>query len=138
MQFPPKPEGIFQYFDGEKEVFADPEPIWRNIYRLTGGQPNAWSNAVYAATPETTDPNVIATAIDAEEKLEALVRHVFQMKPIDPKTGQGASWPLCLGVWRDYCLFMDDLKKKRETWQPPSASSDGPQATLPAMASGSA
>lgn len=133
-----QPESIFKYFNGADYVFCDPWAKWREIYRMTSGKPNVLHDAIFAVKSDTTDPNVILAGNDAADMLEQVIRNVFKMVPFDETTGLGATWPVCFTVWREFCGFMDGLKKKAEIEQPSSGLSDSQTDTPQTMPSGSA
>jgi hypothetical protein len=132
----PAPIADFLYWDGEKTVSADRWPLYRDIFRRTGGKPNELANKVFSVTPDTTDINKLLEANDAAEQLEALVREVFKMQPMRP--GGGARWEHCLAVWESFCECMDDEKKNAVTSQTTASLTDSPQASSQATPNTSA
>src|ERR1017187_9699691 len=45
----------FSYFDGINQVYVDPWPLHREIFRQTGGQPNVLRNTIFTMKPDTID-----------------------------------------------------------------------------------
>lgn len=136
MQIPPAPVEAFKYFNGAKDVYADPWPLYREVMRQTLGNPNALTDKIYAVKSDTTDLQVILEANDACDALEGLVRELFAMVPFDSDKCQGAQWPMCLAVWEQLATFMTDLKKKTET-SPTISTSAAVRASSQPMSSGS-
>lgn len=133
----PVPTQAFSYHDGINQVYVDPWPLHRAIFRATGGDPMALRNTIWAMKPDTTDVQALMEGYDACDALEALVRDIFKMKPFNPVTGEGAQWPQCLKVWDEFAEFLIELKKKTETLPTPSEPLAAPDSS-PLTNSGSA
>lgn len=74
---------IFQYFNGERDVFGDPLSLWRELWIATEGQVRDWIQ--YAGDKEND-----LRAADYKGKLFAAVARVFKMVPYDTTTNAGA------------------------------------------------
>ena len=88
---------IFQYFNGEKQVYADPIEINRAIFHELGDVP--------ALIEKTKAPND-DVAYQAMNKFVAGARAAFGMPTISPETGKGATFDEVLAAWEDFVLFM--------------------------------
>jgi hypothetical protein len=111
--------GVFKYFNGEKEVYADPLTLNRQILIATAGQPSALTQKVFIDVAKAT-PEEILESCQATEKLVAVIRHVFQMKPLNTETGAGAMDSHCLMAWRELATYLS--KKNRSSVNSPTAS----------------
>lgn len=124
---------ILQFFNGEKLVYADPIEVNRRIYHLlddpattvekAGGSKRDDAGNVLVEYPEPV-------VFEAMNKLVAAIRFAFDMPPIDPDTGKGATHADCMAAWEDFCAFMVSKKKPDDispTSSPPSIA-DSPTA----------
>lgn len=129
-------QSIFTYFNGVEKVSVDPWPIYRDIFRKTGGRPNELANKIRQASKDAADVTVLLEANEASEILEKIIRDVFKMVPFDGTTKKGATWPVCFRAWKEFGKFMADLKKKIETNQNSISPSDSQESTPQTTASG--
>lgn len=92
------------YFNGAKEVLADPLALNRKIKALMGGNP--------AKLVEDYNSGIAEVAFEAGERFFAAVREAFGLVAFDPETGDGMTESDCLKCWND---FQSWLKKKDVT-----------------------
>lgn len=149
--FSPEERSIFKYHNGEKEIWADPLAIRRQLTLAFGGDPDAALDAaqppVYVKAPDGSEPPVNPVAeVHAARGLGRLmegVREAFGMTPFDPDSGKGATEEQCMKALQAYLDFLESKKKLPEdsptpstlTEQPSSPSSGSPAS---ATSSGSA
>lgn len=113
---------IFKYYNGEKAVYADPLEIERKVSVYLDD--TTAGIIVKAAGGEAVPP---MAEFEANNKLLAVIRKVFAMKPFDMETGQGAMEADCFLAWNQWCSFMDEKKNPPEGPQsspPPTAGPD--------------
>jgi hypothetical protein len=100
---------IFSYFDGEKQVWADPLEIHHGLAAALDGD----VNKILAATRMTCEDARQQAAVrhDAMQRLVPAIREVFKLLPFDPNTGTGATWRACIAVFSEFVKWEDALKK---------------------------
>ena len=114
---------IFPYHDGEQEVFGDPVEIQRRMNAFTKGELNAiidrtreWEvdsegkPVLEDGKPVRANPAEVAA--ENQERLEAAIRHAFQLPAFDRITGQGCTGAMALTVWNAFVEWAEDAKKK--------------------------
>lgn len=116
---------VFSYFDGAREVWADPLTIHRRLTRALDGDPNSVLAAIQrgrempdATPPYVPDAGALKQADDAIERLLPAIREVFAM-PFDRMTGQGATEGDCLAAVSKFVAFME--KKTPKNGSPPTS-----------------
>src|ERR1700693_989791 len=88
---------IFQYFNGQKLIYADPIEINRRVWHACGGDPKD-------LVEKAKVPDQIV-AYEALEKFVGAIREAFRMPAINPDTGQGALFDEVLQAWEDFVGF---------------------------------
>lgn len=90
---------IFRYFDGKRELYADPVEIHRKLSALLGGDINRFLREM--RSPEA------AVSIAATDRMRYAVCQAFGLgTPFDPTTGHGVmeeAWMGSLTAFTDYC-----------------------------------
>lgn len=142
---------IFKYHNGAEEVYADPLAALRQVMFLTGGDPDSLTDAVFypkknnevtgdisAMTTQDQRVKAALNAKQAEQKIIAVVREVFEMKPYSKKDNTGAQDSLCLIVWREFTRYIAKKKRAVENLRRELLSMDTPQDSPTATTSTSA
>ena len=94
---------IFQYFNGEADVWGDPWAVRCKLAQALGGD-------LPAIVEQFNDRENEARALAAAEKLVAAARVAFGMKPFDPETGEGATHGHCVEAYRAFVEFCEAKK----------------------------
>jgi hypothetical protein len=111
-------KNVYKYFNGVKEVYADPfELDWR-MQDATKMEPNIdikdqWLNP----TPDdkgNLDRQQIALLNDAYHFYIPIVIKVFKLKQFDEDTGEGMTGSEIIDLWSQYLAWRFDLKKSTE------------------------
>lgn len=129
MQYSDEQRVIFRYYNGETEVFGDPLRLYRQILAMTAGKPTELSEKVFIDLSKASPQDILASG-EANDKLVAIVRQVFQMKPFNPVDGTGAMEAHCHAAWRELATFLSIAKKKEGNSPTASSPSVGPQVSL--------
>ena len=94
---------IFEYFDGQKPVWADPLEIDDLMAAHLKGEPNKVIDDCASKIP--------AVKLNAMQQFAAAVCSTFQLQPFNRETGEGATWKTCLGVWKRFTDWQQTQKK---------------------------
>jgi hypothetical protein len=89
------------YHNGSRLVYGDPLKIHRRLTVALKGDPNK-------VISDSKDPNYQVAAV-ATEKLARAATEAFDLLPLDPQTGQGATEDEALSV---LATFNEWLEKK--------------------------
>jgi len=96
---------IFRYFNGEKEVAADPIQL---SVRLASSYPKESSLEHDWKLLDTNDEQ----AMQAFDRIAVYARNVFRMKEWDEETETGVTTAEALGVLVRFVGYVDECKKK--------------------------
>lgn len=120
--FPESKRQIFgPFFNGEKEVFADPLRVYRRLQVQLDGDANKYL--------EQSRSEDFSLAFHAKERIIPAALFALELVPFDPKTGKGTLEEDCIRVLNAYLEFMDEVKKnsqKQVTYSLPSPASPSP------------
>lgn len=140
--FTPEERAVFQYHDGDKEVFADPLAISRqkrfvmpNVDQLIRAINSGTSVMDFVADERRREPatereltieemNTIRAGEVAHEKLVNGIRVVFGLAEFDPATGKGSTAAMAIKVWNHYQDWVE--KKSGSTPTEPTSSPPTP------------
>lgn len=131
MDYPENERRSFAYFDGEKQVFADPLAVWRRLLRaLDGDFHGAWEDAQPKKVLgddgkplPPSDPRVASATLArlaGEERLLGAVREALALPAFDPTTGKGATEEDVQVALDAYCDYLE--KKRKSTESSPTSS----------------
>jgi hypothetical protein len=118
-EFTPEQRAIFRYDNGAGPVCGDPLKLNRGLVRRLG-DPAAIVARINGISAAGDDMEAILNGIEATEALVEGIRDVFQMAPLDPATGAGATDAMVLGVAN---AFFTHFGSGRTTTDPPPTSS---------------
>lgn len=102
--FPEAERRVFHYFNGVREVYADPMHIFRRLILAFDGNPNAILERLNA-----DEPFVWASAV---EQAIPGIRVAFEMAEFDPTTGAGATSADCLAALHAWQGWLAAKKEK--------------------------
>jgi hypothetical protein len=112
-------KNVYKYFNGVKEVYADPfELDWRmqNAVKMT---PNIDTIDSWLSPQEDVegkfDRQQIALLNDAYHFYIPKIVDVFGLKKFDPDTGEGMVGEDIIDLWSDYLGWRTELKKNTES-----------------------
>lgn len=98
---------IFEYYNGERNVFGDPLRIWRTLNNLLEGDPNK-------VLQEAKSP-IVDIAHPAQEKVLGAVDAAFEMVPFDSVTGYGAMESDRLAALDSFLVWVQKKSPRQET-----------------------
>lgn len=137
---------IFQYFNGEKNVWADPlkidrqhveaiqdcdfNTILKNVegpefFKYIKDGEYYFDEEFKDKVPQSTVKFAMNAQSEALEQLFPILYKTFGLKPIDPDTGEGCTEFEILDAWKAFSQFQDDVKKNTE--QNPNSQSSIPE-----------
>lgn len=130
--FKPEDKGLFEYWNGEKLIAADPMALYRKLMTKALEIDNCYK----VATSQST------AAINYYDDLVKTIRLIFEVKQF---TEGGLTDDLCVKLLDCFLVFVDDVKKNwsivptlpKETPSAPRSSSGDDSTTLNTSASGS-
>lgn len=100
------------YWNGEKEVFADPLAVYRGLISATEGDPNYWIGKARSGT--------LAEQAAAWDKLVPAARSALGLVAFDADTGKGATEAEVRKALSDFLVY---CKKKGPSGLTPRTSS---------------
>lgn len=120
---------IFQYHDGESDVFADPSELEYQIDRLEIQEllfPKRLAELPADEEGmidfEKIDPQDRKLLFDSYHEAEPLIREAFKLKPFDRASGKGLLYREVIELYNKYLDWCEQVKKNTET-PPPSVES---------------
>lgn len=109
---------IFQYNDGERDVFGDPLMLRDRLFTVSQGEFWNLRKKVAAIDAAKDDATIIMEGIAARGHLVEIARATFSMAAYDPTTGKGALAEQCLATTELFLHFLD--QKKTSSAPPPT------------------
>lgn len=111
-------KNIFKYFNGVKEVYADPfELDWRMQDATKMEQSIDTKDSWLNPTPDAEgnfDRHQISLLNDAYHFYIPIVVKVFKLKSLDEETGEGMTGEDIIDLWSRYLTWRFELKKNTE------------------------
>ena len=120
---------IFEYNNGERQVFGDPLLLRDRIFTVSMGEFWNLRKKVLKIDAANDDITIIMEGIEARGHLVNIARAVFDMVPYNDATGKGATAEDCLNVTNLFLHWLDQKKTnaaRQQTTLPPSASTVPP------------
>lgn len=112
---------VFDFHDGERQRFADPLRLRRQLVQRLG-DPAALVAKMNRTNAAMGDSATIMEGLAATDQLVAGARDVFGMPSIDEATGKGTTDAMVLGVLRHFFRFCGGPRIDAAPPQPTSPS----------------
>lgn len=113
-----KEKRIFKYFNGIKEIYADPFEIdWKMQHQITMNpsyEVHEKNIFVQADDEGNVSKRDLMLHNDALHFYVPVVTNVFGLQKFNPETGEGMTADEILDIWTNYLEFKFDLKKNTE------------------------
>lgn len=121
--YAPKERLIYEYFDGRKQVKADPMVLWKRVMDRAAGI-DADRKALDFPTSKFYRPSY--------DNLIKQIREIFQVKGLEEG---GLTEPECIDLVDHFTTFVGRIKKKsnRPAISPPNTLGQGDSSSVPAV-----
>ena len=106
MNYSQEERAIFRYHNGQKIVCGDPQRINRRLLSVRGFN--------LEAAKHDMESGDFAVMSEAAEKMLGAIVHAFEIKPLDPNTGEGMMESDVFKLMTDFGMFMAEVKKKEK------------------------
>lgn len=110
---------IFKYHNGIEEIYEDPFEIDWRYQDAIKMMPNIDQVDQWMELPRDDEGNILDDIEQSKIKMYndachiyiPIITKVFQLKPLDKKTGEGMTGEEILNIYSDYLTWKFDLKK---------------------------